>query len=30
MGLLLVLVAIIVERKLEAIKAWQQVLETWE
>jgi hypothetical protein len=30
MGLLLVLVAIIVERRLEAIKAWQQVLETWE
>jgi hypothetical protein len=30
MGLLLVLVAIVVERRLEAIKAWQQVLETWE
>ena len=29
-GLLLVVIAIIVERKLEAIKAWQQVLETWE
>ena len=29
-GLILVLLAIIVERKLEAIKAWQQVLETWE
>lgn len=29
-GLILVVLAIIVERKLEAIKAWQQVLETWE
>jgi hypothetical protein len=29
-GLILVVVAIVVERKLEAIKAWQQVLETWE
>ncbi|HEU0293682.1 MAG TPA: hypothetical protein VFR47_13155 [Anaerolineales bacterium] len=29
-GILLVVIAIIVERKLEAIKAWQQVLETWE
>lgn len=29
-GLVLVVLAIIVERKLEAIKAWQQVLETWE
>jgi hypothetical protein len=29
-GIGLVVVAIIVERKLEAIKAWQQVLETWE
>lgn len=29
-GLILVVAAIIVERKLEAIKAWQQVLETWE
>jgi len=29
-GLLLVIVAILVERKLEAIKAWQQVLESWE
>jgi hypothetical protein len=29
-GLVLVAIAIIVERKLEAIKAWQQVLETWE
>jgi hypothetical protein len=29
-GLLLVIMAIIVERKLEAIKAWQQVLEAWE
>ncbi len=29
-GIILVVVAIIVERKLEAIKAWQQVLETWE
>lgn len=29
-GLGLVLIAILVERKLEAIKAWQAVLETWE
>jgi hypothetical protein len=29
-GIALVIMAIIVERKLEAIKAWQQVLETWE
>ncbi len=29
-GLVLVVIAIIVERRLEAIKAWQQVLETWE
>ncbi len=29
-GLLLVIIAIVVERKLEAIKAWQQVLESWE
>lgn len=29
-GLILVVVAIVAERKLEAIKAWQQVLETWE
>jgi hypothetical protein len=29
-GLLLVIMAIVVERKLEAIKAWQQVLESWE
>jgi hypothetical protein len=29
-GLLLVIIAIVAERKLEAIKAWQQVLETWE
>ncbi len=29
-GLLLVIVAIGVERKLESIKAWQVVLETWE
>ena len=29
-GILLVVLAILVERKLEAIKAWQQVLETWE
>ena len=29
-GLVLVVVAIVAERKLEAIKAWQQVLETWE
>lgn len=29
-GLLLVMLAILVERKLDAIKAWQAVLETWE
>lgn len=29
-GLLLVILAVIVERRLEAIKAWQQVLESWE
>jgi len=29
-GLVLVTMAILVERKLEAIKAWQQVLESWE
>lgn len=29
-GLLLVALAILVERKLDAIKAWQKVLETWE
>ena len=29
-GLVLVAIAVIVERRLEAIKAWQQVLETWE
>jgi hypothetical protein len=29
-GLLLVVLAVIVERRLEAIKAWQQVLESWE
>ena len=29
-GLLLVTVAIVVERKLEDIKAWQEVLEDWE
>jgi hypothetical protein len=29
-GLLLVTIAIIVERKLEDIKAWHEVLETWE
>jgi hypothetical protein len=29
-GLILVILAIIVERRLDAIKAWQQVLETWE
>jgi hypothetical protein len=29
-GLVLVIMAILVERKLEAIKAWQQVLESWE
>jgi hypothetical protein len=29
-GLALVILAVIVERRLEAIKAWQQVLESWE
>ncbi|MBI4760675.1 MAG: hypothetical protein HZC39_11210 [Chloroflexi bacterium] len=29
-GLLLVILAVLVERRLEAIKAWQQVLESWE
>jgi hypothetical protein len=29
-GFALVIMAILVERKLEAIKAWQQVLESWE
>jgi hypothetical protein len=29
-GAMLILVAIIVERKLEDIKIWQEVLETWE
>ena len=29
-GIGLVVIAIIVERRLETIKAWQQVLETWE
>lgn len=29
-GLFLVLVAILIERKLDEIKAWQEVLETWE
>jgi hypothetical protein len=29
-GLLLVTVAIVVERKLEEIKAWQEVLDDWE
>lgn len=29
-GLVLVVLAIIVERRLETIKAWQQVLESWE
>jgi hypothetical protein len=29
-GLVLVILAIVVERRLEAIKAWQQVLETWK
>lgn len=29
-GIGLVIIAIIVERRLETIKAWQQVLETWE
>jgi hypothetical protein len=29
-GILLVALAIIVERRLDTIKTWQQVLETWE
>ena len=29
-GLLVVLAAIVIERKLEDIKAWRQILETWE
>ena len=29
-GLLLVLIAVIVERKLEDFKSWQEVLESWE
>jgi hypothetical protein len=29
-GLLLVLIAIIVERKLEDIKAWYEIIESWE
>jgi hypothetical protein len=29
-GLMLVALAVLVERKLETIKAWQKVLETWE
>jgi hypothetical protein len=29
-GLLLVVVAVIVERKLESIKAWHETLELWE
>jgi hypothetical protein len=29
-GLILVVVAIIVERKLDNIKAWQEVLDCWE
>ena len=29
-GLLLVSLAIIVERKLESIKLWQKILDTWE
>jgi hypothetical protein len=29
-GFMLILVAIVVERKLEDIKIWQEVLETWE
>jgi hypothetical protein len=29
-GLLLVSIAILVERRLERIKAWQEILETWE
>jgi len=29
-GLLLVIAAIAVERKLEDIKSWREVLDTWE
>jgi len=29
-GIVLVVLAVLVEGRLEAIKAWQQVLETWE
>jgi hypothetical protein len=29
-GLLVVVAAIVIERKLEDIKAWRQVMETWE
>ncbi|MBN1995808.1 MAG: hypothetical protein JW953_24190 [Anaerolineae bacterium] len=29
-GLMLVIMAIFIERKLEDIKAWQEILETWE
>jgi hypothetical protein len=29
-GLLLVLIAVLVERRLERIKAWQEILEAWE
>jgi hypothetical protein len=29
-GLLLVIVAVVIERKLENIKAWQELLESWE
>jgi hypothetical protein len=29
-GLLVVVAAIVIERKLEDIKAWREVLETWE
>jgi hypothetical protein len=30
LGLVVVLVAILIERKIEDIKAWRQILETWE
>ena len=29
-GLLLVIMAVVVERKLEGLKAWQDVLDDWE
>jgi hypothetical protein len=29
-GLILVVIAVIVERKLDNIKAWQEVLDSWE